>query len=201
MNLKIRDFRICDIGSFVRMLGREWNLGKRVAGAGKLCDWIYAFEILRLASEIFVLVDDSGRRIGFGGYNQKGNPRRRFWRTIYRAVYDMSFLCVKNRAELRRYYDTYDYAPDDVKKLFDAEVTILIVDKELRGQKSGRLLFDEIVRRAAKSGVKSLRIDTDDSCGVGFYIHAGCREIYKSKTGKDGERLCAENVYVFGRNL
>lgn len=200
MNYKIRNFHNTDIKSFAKMLGQTWDLGKRVTDAGSFCNWIYAFEILRVASEIIVLIDNNGCPVGFAGYNQDNNHRRWFWRILYRAFYNISFWFVKNRAALRAYYDVYDYAPDYIKKQFDAELTILIIDEKLQGLGLGKILFDEIVIRAKKADVKNLRIDTDDSCGVGFYVKSGCEEIYKNKAGKAGEAY-TENVYVFGKKI
>ena len=76
---------------------------------------------------------------------------------------------IKNKKGLKNYYKTYDYAPLEVKKKFDAEITILILDKQARGLGLGKKSLDEICRRAKKSGAKNLRIDTDDSCNVNFY--------------------------------
>lgn len=55
----------------VKLLSKEWNLGKREAGAGDdICAWIYLFEILEQSDKI-VKYKDGNKLIGFCGYSKK----------------------------------------------------------------------------------------------------------------------------------
>ena len=177
------------------MLGREWDLAKRATGAGALCDWIYLAEILSENTEMLVLTENTGRPIGFAGYVQYNSKRHLFRRMFWRFVHFVLWLCVKNRKALRKYYDTYNYAPRNIARMFDAQCDILIVDKDCRGG-AGRTLFTALMQNAAKCGVEQMRIDTDDSCNVDFYHRIGAQQVYCGAAKKGGEEN-TKNVYVF----
>ena len=177
------------------MLGAEWDLAKRATGAGRLCDWIYLAEILSENTEMLVLTNDEGRPIGFVGCSQYKSKRHAFRRAVWHFVHFVLCLCVKNRAALRKYYDVYNYAPQHIAHMFDAVCDILIVDKDYRGG-AGRVLFMALMQKAAKCGIKKVRIDTDDSCNVEFYRRLGVRQVY-SGIAKNGGEAHTQNVYVF----
>ena len=191
----IRTFRNRDARHLVRMVGNQWDLAKRSTGAGRLCDWIYAAEILSQNTEMLVLTDGVGRPVGFAGYAQGTSHRHALRRAFWRLVYIILGRCVKNRDALRRYYAAYDYVPGCVARRFDAECDILIVDRAHRGG-AGRVLFGELMRDAAARGVKKMRIDTDDSCNVAFYRGIGAVQVYAAVAQNGGEDE-TENVYVF----
>ncbi len=195
----IRCFKLGDARHLVRMIGAEWDLAKRSTGAGRLCDWIYCAEILAVNTDMLVLTANDGRPIGFAGYSQKNARRHAFRRIFWRAVHFVLPLAVRNRGALREYYNVYNYAPAGIARQFDAECDILIVDKWHRGG-AGRVLFMEMMHDAAARGVKRMRIDTDDSCSVGFYRAQGAREVYRATAANGGEEH-SENVYVFSADL
>lgn len=191
----IRCFRNSDACRLAKMLGAEWDLAKRTTGAGCLCDWIYLAEILAENTEMLVFISNDGRPVGFSGYSQYKSKRRLFRRMFWRFVHFVLCLCIKNRDALRRYYDVYNYAPRHIKHMFDAQCDILIVDKDYRGG-TGRILFKALMQKAAKCGVKKIRIDTDDSCNVDFYRRLDVQQVYCG-IAKSGGEAHTENVYVF----
>ena len=191
----IRCFRNSDAGRLAKMLGAEWDLAKRTTKAGRLCDWIYLAEILAENTEMLVLTEKAGRPVGFAGYSQYKSKRHLFRRVCWRFVHFVLCLCVRNRDALRKYYDVYNYAPQHIARMFDAQCDILIVDKDCRGG-AGRALFVALMQKAAKCGVKKIRIDTDDSCNVEFYRRLGARQVYCG-TARNGGEEHTENVYVF----
>lgn len=188
-----------DYHVFSNMLGSQWDLGKRVCYNSKLCNWIYFAELMASATNIFKITDEN-EIIGFGGYENFSCNHRILYKKMWRVIYNLLFCFIKNKEGLENYYKTYDYAPLKVKEMFDAEVTILILDKKVRGLGLGKSLFNEICRRAKESGANNLRIDTDKSCNVNFYYKLECEKIFESKCGKDGEEY-SEEVYVLYKKL
>jgi len=74
------------------------------------------------------------------------------------------------------------------------------VDSGCRGTGAGRELFLKMLSDAGGRGVKKMRIDTDDSCSVGFYRAIGAKEVYHA-TAKCGGEVQTENVYIFAVDL
>ena len=67
-----------------------------------------------------------------------------------------------------------------LENYFDGEVSILIVDKNFRGQKIGEKLLLEVFKMAKKDNMKNLQILTDESCNYHFYEKCGCKKIYET---------------------
>ncbi len=191
----IRSFKNSDARFLAKMLGFEWDLAKCATGAGRLCDWVYLAEILAENTKMLVMTDKKGCPIGFAGYVQYKSNRHMFRRVLWRFAHFVLCLCIKNRAALRKYYDVYNYAPQNIVHSFDAECDILIVDKDYRGG-AGRKLFVALMQKAAERGIKEIRIDTDDSCNVGFYRCIGAKQIYCGVAKSGGEEH-TKKVYVF----
>ena len=56
---------------------------------------------------------------------------------------------------------------------YDAEVTLLLVDANVRGGGVGRRLFNRMMRTFREAGVERFFLFTDTTCNVGFYDHLG----------------------------
>jgi len=181
-------------------MGAQWDLAKRATGAGRICDWIYTTEILGCNTKMLTLVADDGRPVGFAGYSQYKSRRRVVRRAVWRMLHFVLFRAVRNRTALREYYRVYNYAPAHIARRFDAECDILIVDSHHRGGGRGKELFLTMLSDAAARGVRKMRIDTDDSCSVGFYRAIGAKEVYRA-TAQCGGETQTENVYVFAADL
>ncbi len=191
----IRNFKNSDTHCLAKMLGLEWDLAKRTTNAGCLCDWIYLAEILAKNTKMLVLTNKEGHPVGFIGYSQYRSKRHMFRRIFWQFVHFVLCLCIKNRAALRKYYDVYNYAPQNIEHMFDAQCDILIVDKDYRGG-AGRALFMALMQNATKDSIKKIRIDTDDSCNVDFYRHLGVKQVYCGAAKNGGEKN-TKKVYVF----
>lgn len=127
----------------VKLLSKEWNLGKKEAEADNdICTWIYLFVILE-ESETIIKYKEGNRIVGFCGYSKNYSPkykvRKKFYKFIKNRLYKSK--SIKNLKAFKEYENNYNYTPEAFKKHFDGEVSILIVDKDYRGQKIGKKLL------------------------------------------------------------
>lgn len=106
---------------------------------------------------------------------------------------------------LKEYEDNYYYVPDELKDYFDGEVSMLIIDKNLRGKGIGKKMLSDIFELAKKDNMKNLQILTDESCSYYIYESLGCKRIYETiienkEYGKLGN-ITTENAYIYEKIL
>lgn len=184
--------------SVVNLLLEEWDLGRKVSNAqGDICGWIYLFDILSYADEMWVAVEN-GEIIGVMGFESYPRPKRKMRKKFYHTLFEKSKKSpdIPNPNALETYYTAYDYCPDELKGQFDGELVIAIVKKSERGRHIGRAVFEHICERARLRGVTRMRIDTDDACNREFYERRGCKCVYETKI-KGGENFNAEHAFVY----
>ncbi len=193
--LKIKHIKRC-----VDMLDEQWDLGKKNSGAeGKICAWIYMFEILIYSTYLGVYIKDD-QVVGIGGvyiYNCKNNICKVLFKIIQKILFHSSRI--KFRDQLENYYKTYNYTPPELKKRFDGEISMLIVDSNMRGYGIGSSLFVNCCNIAKKYGAKNIKIDTDESCNFNFYLKNGCSKVYET-TIEMGEKP-KEKAFVLEKLL
>lgn len=166
----------------VNLLSNEWNLGKKESGAkGNICAWIYLFEILS-ESEKIITYKENNKLIGFGGYSKKNSNKNLFRKKFYNFIGKilLNSKKIKNKEELKKYYDNYSYLPEELEKDYEGEVTILIVNNNHRKKGIGKYLLLKIFEEAKKDNLKKLYILSDESCSYSFYEKLGCKMIYET---------------------
>lgn len=191
----------------VKLLSKEWNLGKKESGAtNDICAWIYLLDILE-ESEKIVKYKDKNKLIGFCGYSKDGSKKHLIRKVFYRIIKNKLFKSknIKNVDALKAYYDNYDYTSEKLKNYFDGEVSILIVDKNYRGRKIGKKLLLNIFELAEKDDMKNLKILTDESCNYKFYENLGCKKVYETivenkENGKLGDNL-KEKAFIYEKKF
>ena len=174
--------RYKDMKQLVGILSREWNLGHKDSGAPKsLCAWLYLFEILKATDETSIYYQD-GKLKGIAAYGDYSGRQHRTSKKFYDLLIKFIYLSpqIKNKDALRDYNHAYDETISVVKDNFDSELSILILDRSLRGQGIGKKLLYDIWDKAKKNGLKHMLISTDDACSVFIYDATGCRCIKKS---------------------
>lgn len=174
--------RIKDMKQTVKLLQDEWNLGKKESKSeGNICAWIYLMEILE-ETEKFVYYRDRGKLIGLAGYSKDNSNkyyiRKKFYSFIKKQLYKSKKI--KNLDGLKQYENNYNYKPDELKNYFDGELSILILDKNYRGQGIGKKLLLKVFELAKKDNMKKLQILTDESCSYQIYEKLGCKKIYET---------------------
>ena len=95
----------------VKLLSKEWNLGKKESGAtNDICAWIYLLDILE-ESEKIVKYKDRNKLIGFCGYSKDGSKKHLIRKMFYRIIKNKLFKSknIRNVDDLKAYYDNYDY--------------------------------------------------------------------------------------------
>ena len=191
----------------VKLLSKEWNLGKKESGAtNDICAWIYLIDILE-ESERIVKYKDKNKLIGFCGYSKDGSKKHLIRKMFYRIIKNKLFKSknIKNVDALKSYYDNYDYTSEKLKNYFDGEVSILIVDKNYRGRKIGKKLLLNIFELAEKDDMKNLKILTDESCNYKFYENLGCKKVYETIVeNKEIEQLgngYTEKAFIYEKKL
>ena len=198
---------IKDMKQAVKLLESEWDLGEKESGASRhLCAWIYLMEILE-ESEQFVYYRKNGKLLGFAGYSknnsQKHLLKKRFYTFIKKQLYKSKEI--KDMNALKEYEDNYYYVPDELKDYFDGEVSMLIIDKSLRGKGIGKKMLSDIFELAKKDNMKNLQILTDESCSYYIYESLGCKRIYETivenkEYGKLGN-ITTEKAYIYEKIL
>ena len=150
----------------VKLLSKEWNLGKKEAEANNdICAWIYLLDILQ-ESEKIIKYKEGNKLIGFCGYSKESSNKHKVSKEFYKIVKNRLYKSksIKNLEALKEYENNYNYVPKELKNYFDGEVSILIVDKDYRGKKIGEKLLIEVFELAKKDNMKNLQIMTDESC-------------------------------------
>ena len=199
--------RFKDMKQAVRLLESEWNLGAKESGTSKyLCAWIYLMEILE-ESEQFVYYKENGKLLGFAGYSNNNSKKHLFKKRFYRCIKKQLYKSkkIKDINALHEYYDNYFYVPDELKDYFDGEVSMLIIDKSLRGRGIGKKILSNIFELTKKDSLKNLQILTDDSCSYYIYEALGCKRIYETvvknkEYGKLGA-ITEESAYIYEKKL
>lgn len=191
----------------VKLLGNEWNLGKKESGAtNNICAWIYLMEILK-ETEQFVYYKENGKLLGFAGYSKNSSKKKLLKKKFYAFIKNRLYKSksIKDLNALHEYEKNYDYMPEDLKNKFDGEISMLIIDTNLRGKGIGKKLLLDLFELAKKDNVKNLYIYTDDSCSYHIYETLGCKKIYETivenkEYGKLG-KISKEHAYVYSKEL
>ena len=199
--------RYKDMKQAVNLLGKEWNLGKKESGAtGNICAWIYLMEVLE-ETERFVYYRENGKLLGFAGYSNKNTRKHKFQKKLYTLVKNILYKSkkIKDLNALHEYENNYDYMPQDMKSKFDGEITMLIIDSNLRGKGIGKKLLSDVFELAKKDNIKNLSIYTDDSCSYYIYEHLGCNRMYETtvENKEPGKLGCVskEQAYIYSKEL
>jgi len=191
----------------VDMLYNEWDLGKGESNAkGKTCAWIYWFEILNEAEKL-ILEKQDNKVVGICAYS-KWNSKNHYFRKKYYGLLKNILIhspLIKNKRAIYKYNDDYDYLPEEFKKYFDGEITILIVDKCYRGKKIGKKLLIKTFELARKNHMNHIQILSDESCNYKFYEKLNCKKIYE-KVIPNGEldrcgNISFEKGFVYEKKL
>lgn len=191
----------------VNLLANEWDLGKKEAGAeGNICAWIYLMDLLE-ESEQIVTYKSGNKLIGFCGYSKQSSHKKIVKKKIYKIIGNIlkKSKKIKNKNAINKYYNNYNYVPEELENYFDGEVSILIVDKNYRGKNIGKKLLFEIFEMAKKDNMKNLQILTDESCNYKFYEKCGCKKIYETiienkEYGILGQ-ITSEKAFIYEKTL
>ncbi len=191
----------------VNLLANEWDLGKKESGAeGNICAWIYLMDLLE-ESEQIVTYKSGNKLIGFCGYSKQSSHKKIVKKKIYKIIGNIlkKSKKIKNKDAINKYYNNYNYVPEELENYFDGEVSILIVDKNYRGKNIGKKLLFEIFEMAKKDNMKNLQILTDESCNYKFYEKCGCKKIYETiienkEYGILGQ-ITSEKAFIYEKTL
>lgn len=173
---------IKDMKQAVKLLSKEWNLGKKEAGADNdICAWIYLLDILQ-ENEKIITYKSGNKLVGFCGYSKENSNKhmvsKKFYGFIKNKLYKSN--SIKNLKAFKEYESNYNYIPAELKNYFDGEISILIVDEDYRGKKIGKKLLLDVFELAKKDNMKNLQIVTDESCNYKFYEILGCQKVYET---------------------
>ena len=194
---------IKDMKQAVRLLDEEWNLGKKEAGTtSNICAWIYLMEILEETEQV-VYYKEKGKLLGFACYSNNNSKKHLLKKKIYTFIKNRLYKSkkIKDIDALHQYENNYDYMPSNLKNKYDGEVSMLILDKSLRGKGIGKKMLKEVFDLAKKDNIKGLYIYTDDSCNYHIYESLGCKKVYETTvTNKEKDvigKTTKEQAYVY----
>ena len=187
----------------VDILGKEWNLGKKESEAeGNICAWIYLMEILE-ESEKIITYKENGELIGFCGYAKWNSKKHLLRKKLAKIIKNrlMNSKNIKNKNAIKKYYENYGYyAPKEIEKKFDGEISILIQNKGI-----GTKLLLEVFKLAKEDGLKKIQILTDESCNYKFYKKCNCEIVYETKIQNIESNIVGnkrfETAYVYEKEL
>ena len=196
-----------DMKQAVNLLENEWNLGKKESGAtNDICAWIYLMEVLE-ETEQFVYYRENGKLLGFAGYSKNSSKKHLLKKKFYTFIKNRLYKSksIKDLNALHEYEKNYDYMPENLKNKFDGEVSMLIIDTNLRGKGIGKKLLSDLFDLAKKDNIKNLYICTDDSCSYYIYETLGCKRLYETivenkEYGNLGH-ISTEHAYVYSKEL
>lgn len=199
--------KIKDIRQAVKLLEKEWNLGKKQCGAdNNICAWIYLMEVLE-ETEQFVYYRENGKLLGFAGYSNKKSNKKKLQKRFYTFVKNRLYKSksIKDLDALHEYEDNYNYVPENLKDYFDGEISMLIIDKSIRGKGIGKKMLSDVFDLAKKDNMKNLQILTDDSCSYYIYEALGCKKVFEKiienkEFGKLGN-VSKEKAYIYEKVL
>lgn len=199
--------KLKDMKQAVRLLSNEWNLGKKESGAtNDICAWIYLMQILEV-TEQFVYYRENGKLLGFAGYSKNNSKKNLLKKKIYTFIKKQLYKSkqIKDINALHEYEDNYDYMPNDLKERFDGDITIIILDKNLRGKGIGKQMLAEVFDLAKNDNVKNISIYTDDSCSYYIYEALSCKKVYETiienkEYGNLGN-ISTERAYIYEKVL
>lgn len=174
--MRIRRFLVTDMPKFAELVSKEWDLGKsRSKSIGNICGWIYMLGILSNHTEMFAL-EENGKVYGFAGYGLYGRPKS----TVNKAAELLQSILlvspfVRNRQALSDYENIYSHVtPEALQVPENADLAVLIVDKNTRGCGYGESLFNFVKEKCKENNCDSLLIETDEACSIDFYERQGC---------------------------
>ena len=171
-----------------------------------MCAWIYLIEILE-ETEQFVYYKENGKLLGFAGYSKNNSRkhllRKEFYSIIRKRLYKNKQI--KDKRAFEEYHKNYDYTPNDLKDYFDGELSMLIIDKSIRGKGIGKKLLLEVFDMAKQDNMKHLQILTDESCDYNIYESVGCKKVYETiiknkEYGKLGN-VNTEKAFIYDKEL
>ena len=158
-------------------------------------------------SEQIVTYKSGNKLIGFCGYSKQSSHKKIVKKKIYKIIGNIlkKSKKIKNKNAINKYYNNYNYVPEELENYFDGEVSILIVDKNYRGKNIGKKLLFEIFEMAKKDNMKNLQILTDESCNYKFYEKCGCKKIYETiienkEYGILGQ-ITSEKAFIYEKTL
>ena len=204
---EVKEVTIKDMKQAVRLLDNEWNLGKKESGAtDNICAWIYLMEILEI-TEHFVYYRENGKLLGFAGYSKNSSKKHTLKKRFYTFVKNRLYKSksIKDLNALHEYERNYDYMPEYLKNRFDGEISMLILDKSLRGKGIGKKMLEDIFDLAKKDNIKNLCIYTDDSCSYYIYETLGFKRLYETivenRECSNLGNVSSEHAYIYEKML
>ncbi|MBQ8844784.1 MAG: GNAT family N-acetyltransferase [Clostridia bacterium] len=199
---KLKKYRQRDFKDCIKILKNEWDLGRTMGETdGILCSKIYMYNCLE-NSDFVYCYHKNKKVVGFIGIKIYKNKRNSFLYRFYSNKKEKlkNSKLVKNKEGLKKYYEIYNIIEEDKISNFDCELSIFITNEEYRNQGIGQKMFEFLVEKAKLLSLKKMRIDTDDSCNIDFYIKRGCNIIQKSFVDS-GHQICTEYGYVLEKVL
>lgn len=199
--------KISEKKEIVDLLCREWDLGKTESKAyGKICGWIYLFEILE-ESEEFIIEKRNNKVIGFCSYSKLNSKKYILRKKMYGVLKKLLIISpfIKNKKAIYKYNNDYNYTPKKMINAFDGELLILLVHENYRGNGIGKKLLLDIFQKAKNNNVRSIKILTDESCNHEFYKKLGCLKVFEKRIPNGEPNKCGvvenEMGYIYKKTL
>lgn len=192
--------RLRDAKQIVKLLGDEWDLGKRSSGGkNNVCAWIYFCEFMSESEKIIIERKDN-KVIGICGYtnwsSKKHLVRKKFYAILKKMLINSNLI--EDKKAMLKYLNDYNYTPKELQNYFDGEISIIIVDKNYRNLGLGKKMILEIFDYAKSDHMKNLQILSDESCNYKFYENVGCKKVYEKIIPNGEPDKCGNSLSEVG---
>lgn len=92
-----------------------------------------------------------------------------------------------------------------MKNYFDGEVSIIILNKNHRGEGLGKKMLLQIFDYAERDNMRNIQILTDESCNFKFYESCGCKKVYETVIPNGEPDVCgnasSEIGYIYEKKI
>ncbi|KNF07656.1 acetyltransferase [Gottschalkia purinilytica] len=204
--LIFREFKMTDFKDLCNLIDSTWNLNRFIGNSEdtELATEIFLFTSL-YSSTYTQVVEEDGKAVGllFGRIDKELNfvKKSKYGFIIIGKL--IKFLFNRNE-KLSLFYELIKrardltYIPRNLKKTFDGEVTLFVLDSSCRGKGIGKSLMNNFINVCRDKKLNKIYVFTDTECNYGFYEAYDFKRIRKRNNKypmKDGELNTEDYMY------
>ncbi|KNF07730.1 acetyltransferase [Gottschalkia purinilytica] len=197
-DLIFREFKMSDSKDLYSLIDCTWDFNRFIGNSEDTALATEIFFLISLYSSTYTqVIENDGKTVGllFGRIDKEFNLLKKLKCNFIILRKLISFLFNKNEklssfSDLIKRGRDLTYMPKNLKKMFDGEITLFVVDSRCRGKGIGKSLMNNFIDICRDKNLKKTYLFTDTECNYGFYEAYGFKRIrernYKYRI-KDGD--------------
>jgi ribosomal protein S18 acetylase RimI-like enzyme len=183
--IRLREYRDSDYGQCERLVSDAWEFEKNFPPEemARLAGYLYTMGSVA-ASNFRRVVEVQGRVVGFlfGLNEEEVVPKHELQRllpklAVLKRLFSIKGVRFKKKMDLFKAMGLHESNRAKLVERGRSEIILFVVDPEHQGAGYGKQLFDEFKAYCAKSGVKSIVVETNKLGASSFYEHIGFRHL------------------------